>query len=248
MAHLLGLALVTYAKIANIFTESQLGAPDPNDSRISPEAASRKFLMGYQTLDFCKVMHASRSHSLAFSNKHFEKMIASSYYDAHLRSPLMSIRCIFETHQPWQGSAHQKSFVESELFLPQFFRNLMGCFSTNTLEVIVGGVIRGSALFTIYSKMNHDCCKNTVNVDCEAASVRVFAAHDISTGDEITTTYRFDESECSSPAQAYIVRRRALDQYLFRCGVESGANAIFERDRESHVFQVQMQALCTTFV
>jgi hypothetical protein len=64
--------------------------------------------------------------------------------------------------------------------------------------------------------MNHDCCKNTVNFDCEAARVQVFAAHDIASGEEITTTYRFDESGCSSPAQAYIVRRRALDQYLFR--------------------------------
>ena len=93
----------------------------------------------------------------------------------------------------------------------------MGCFGTNTLEVIVGGAVCGSALFGLFSKMNHACRKNTVNHDCEAASVRVFAAQVIQPGEEITTTYRFDESGCTTEALAYIARKRALDQYLFRC-------------------------------
>lgn len=161
-------------------------------------------------------MHASRTHSLIFSKKHFETMVAPAYYGSHLHVPLVSIRLIFESHAAWKGTVHQKSFVESGLFSPPFFRNLMGCFGTNTLEVIVGGAVCGSALFSTYSKMNHDCRKNTANHECEAASVRVVAARAIQCGEEITTTYRFDEDGCTSEAMGYIARKRALDQYLFR--------------------------------
>ena len=218
VAHLLGLALATYAKIAQSFLESHSkNSHAPSAADVSPEAASRQFLLGYQMADFCQIIHASRTHSLAFSTKYFEAMIAPAYYEAHLQTPLALIRTIFETHKAWQGSAHQKRFIESELFSPPFFRRMMGCFGTNTLEVIVAGAVRGSALFRVYSKMNHNCRKNTVNMDCEAASVRVFASQRIECGDEITTTYRFNESGCSSAAEAYTARKRALDQYLFRC-------------------------------
>ena len=220
MSHLLGLVLIAYAKIAHAFLQSQCQDKGPiGDVDKSPEAASRKFLEGYQMLDFCQIMHASRTHSLNFSKKYFEAMIAPAYYDTHLQYPLMSIRSIFESFQPWQGTEHQSTFVHSELFSPSFFRGLIGCFGTNTLEVIVAGAVRGSALFGKFSKMNHSCRKNTVNCDCEAASVRVFASQAIQCGEEITTTYRFDESGCTTEALAYIVRKRALDQYLFRCGV-----------------------------
>ena len=220
MSHLLGLVLIAYAKIAHAFLQSQCQDKGPmGDVDKSPEAASRKFLEGYQMLDFCQIMHASRTHSLNFSKKYFETMIAPAYYDTHLQYPLMAIRSIFESFQPWQGTEHQSTFVHSELFSPSFFRGLIGCFGTNTLEVIVAGAVRGSALFGKFSKMNHSCRKNTVNCDCEAASVRVFASQAIQCGEEITTTYRFDESGCTTEALAYIVRKRALDQYLFRCGV-----------------------------
>jgi hypothetical protein len=218
MSHLLGLALVAYAKIAIIFIQSQSrppGAADESDQ--SPESSGRQFLLGYQTSDFCKIVHATRTHSLSYSKTLFETIIAPAYYDAHLRAPLTSIRSIFESHQPWRGTAQQAAFVQSELFSPVFFRNLIGCFSTNTLEVIVDGAVRGSALFSLFSKMNHACRKNTANVDCEAASVQVVASQAIACGEEITTTYRFDESGCPSAAAAYIARKRALDQYLFRC-------------------------------
>ncbi len=217
MAHLLGLALVAYAKIAIIFAQAQGREFGPcGDCDMSPEAASREFLRGYQTLDFCKIMHASRTHSLACSTKYFEKLIAPAYYDSHLRAPLLLIRSVFESSDAWQGAVHQAVFIQSELFSPQFFRNVIGCFGTNTLEVIVGGCIRGSALFAVFSKMNHSCSKNTVSVDCEAAGVRIVAGRMIECGDEITTTYRFDESGCDTAASAYLARRRALDQYLFR--------------------------------
>jgi len=214
LSHLLGLALVAYAKMASSFLELQ----SSSEVDVSPEAASRKFFQGFQMTDFCKIIHASRTHSLKFSKKYFETIIAPTYYETHLQSPLMLIRTIFESHQAWQGTANQKLFSRSELFSPLFFRRLIGCFGTNTLEVIVNLSIRGSALFRIYSKMNHACCKNTVNIDCEAARVRVVASQRIECGDEITTTYRFDESGCDTAVTAYIARRRALDQYLFRCG------------------------------
>jgi hypothetical protein len=217
MSHLLGLALVAYAKIAIIFIQSRSRSPGAaSESDHSPESSGRQFLLGYQTSDFCKIVHATRTHSLSYSKTLFEEIIAPAYYDAHLRAPLTTIRSIFESHQPWRGTAQQASFVKSELFSPVFFRNLIGCFSTNTLEVIVDGSIRGSALFCIFSKMNHACRKNTANVDCEAASVQVVASQVIECGEEITTTYRFDESGCQSAAAAYIARKRALDQYLFR--------------------------------
>lgn len=218
MSHLLGLALVAYAKIAIIFIQSQSRPPGAAvESDQSPESSGRQFLLGYQTSDFCKIVHATRTHSLSYSKTLFETIIAPAYYDAHLRAPLTSIRSIFESHKPWRGTAQQAAFVRSELFSPVFFRNLIGCFSTNTLEVIVDGAVRGSALFSLFSKMNHACRKNTANVDCEAASVQVVASQAIACGEEITTTYRFDESGCPSAAAAYIVRKRALDQYLFRC-------------------------------
>ena len=191
-------------------------------------------------LDFCRIIHASRTHSLSCPKKYFETMIAPAYFDAHLRSPLLSIRSIFASHQPWQGSAYQKAFLDSNLFSPQFFRSLIGCFGTNTLEVIVGGSIRGSALFAIFSKMNHTCCKNTANINCEAASVRVVAAQAIICGDEITTTYRFDESCCDTAALAYIARKRALDQYLFRCDVSFTCTSSSHKTR---IIQVQMRAV-----
>jgi hypothetical protein len=217
ISHLLGLALVAYAKIANIFLQSQVhNFCEPNDEHKSPEAASRMFLQGFQLEDFCKIMHATRTHRLVFSKKYFQSIIAPAYYDAHLRFPLTLIHAIFDSHEAWQGTAHRTMYLQSSLFSPLFFRNLIGCFGTNTLEVIVEGAVRGSALFSTFSKMNHSCRKNTANSDCHSASVRVFASQTIECGDEITTTYRFDESGCETETSAYTVRKRALDQYLFR--------------------------------
>jgi len=129
-------------------------------------------------------------------------------------------------------------FLESELFSDgQVLRQVVGMFVTNNLETSVlrpeggseaasGGTseelsphsLRGTALYKIYSKMNHSCECNTENRGSSSgehgAEVSVYAARDIAAGEEIMTSYLHMTNPRTVSRK---FRQEALQQYLFEC-------------------------------
>jgi len=125
-------------------------------------------------------------------------------------------------------SSIAQDFVSSNLFDGSFMRRTMGTFVVNNLTIFSPPCLsrpvslssppplRGSGLYSIYSKMNHSCVCNTSN-SSSRTKISVFASRDIEMGEEITTTYLHARN---AHALSRRKRNKQLLQYLFSCSCE----------------------------
>ena len=134
---LLGVALVFYRRVAEACLRSHGGDGGPP---LTAQDAADALLAGYQREDYCKTVHAMRCGTLEVDEDIFERMIGPAYVESHLAAPLALIKSIFRNDAvPWGdgdvGRARMDAFVDSPIFEPQFFKELLGTFSVNNLEV-----------------------------------------------------------------------------------------------------------------
>jgi len=217
---LLGVALVFYRRVA----EACLRSSRDGGNTLSAQEAADALLAGYQREDYCKMVHAMRCGTLEVDEEMFSRMIAPAYVESHLAVPLALIKNVFRNDAvQWGdgdvGRSQMNAFVDSPIFEPPFFRQLLGTFSVNNLEVRIQDddadagpaaplvsadtaaeyergqrhendhVLRGTGLNYLYSRMNHSCNCNTMTACGARAEVRVYAARTIEVDEEITTTY-----------------------------------------------------------
>lgn len=128
-----------------------------------------------------------------------------------------------------------EEFTSSNIFGDTFLRKIMGTFVVNNLTIFspadstnIQGEnknsttsqsllpLRGSGLYSIYSKMNHSCVCNTTN-ESRLTKVTVIASRDIAAQEEITTTYLH---VADASTLSYRKRNKQLVQYLFSCSCE----------------------------
>lgn len=186
----------------------------------------------FQMIDYCRTEHAARSGISAVtlaSEDLFLTLIAPAFYDSYLAGPMEIFKEVFTTSPIWDNVKNTfscnlaKNFLDSGIFEPLYFRNIMGIFVTNNLQIMsthtgennIELVLNGTGIYSTYSKMNHACICNTTNGGgFEQAKVIVSALKDIEIGEEITTSYL----HCLNPNEISRKKRcTALSQYLFVC-------------------------------
>ena len=131
---LLGIALVFYRRVAEFCYSRQM-----TGTTVSAMEAATHLLLGYQRVDYCRTVHALRCGQLDVDEEMFATMIAPAYFSSHLEVPLELIKEIMSNEDCWgtgvDGRRQADIFVNSEIFQPLFFRELMGSFAINNLEV-----------------------------------------------------------------------------------------------------------------
>lgn len=136
---LLGVALVFYRRVAEKVLRSYGSSSSSGMTPITALEAATELLQGYQRVDYCRTVHALRCGNLNVDDEMFETMIAPAYFMSHLETPLELIKEISCNQDCWgggeEGAALGAAFVNSEIFGAPFFRELIGCFSINNLEV-----------------------------------------------------------------------------------------------------------------
>ena len=131
---LLGIALVFYRRVAELCYSRQI-----TGTTVTAMEAATHLLLGFQRVDYCRTVHALRCGRLDVDEEMFATMIAPAYFASHLEVPLELIKEIMSNEDCWgsgdEGRLQADIFVNSEIFQPLFFRELMGSFAINNLEV-----------------------------------------------------------------------------------------------------------------
>ena len=131
---LLGIALVFYRRVAEFCYSRHL-----TGISMSAMEAATQLLLGFQKVDYCRTVHALRCGQLDVDEEMFATMIAPAYFSSHLEVPLELIKEIMSNEDCWgtgeEGRIQADKFISSEIFQPVFFRELMGSFAINNLEV-----------------------------------------------------------------------------------------------------------------
>ncbi len=214
------LCLYVYCMIAKVYEETNIS----NDNVFfSPIEAAEQVLNGFHMADFCKIMKAIRDNTLEVNDDLFHNIIAPAYFVSYLNGGYEIIKEIMKDPSSWKShDANDElltKFMSSDIFSESYFRNIMGAFLSNNLEIKIilenNEMLIGSGLYSTYSKMNHSCeCNTIVETDLYCGTeVIVIAARDIKKGEEIMTTYLHEDPKLYAVKH----RKRDLIQYLFHC-------------------------------
>jgi hypothetical protein len=212
-------------------TVKETGKPMAEIALVEIEDAFRSILGEIERLPFTRGIHYCRG-GRPMPDEMFESMFEKTYFDGHLHGAYTAIRDIFVTAIGGDGGKFTEYFTE------KFFDELMGMFLNNCQSVSIRSKVpgdedlevKGSALFTLYSKSNHACLPDWTNeplvvmgddqeesgdpAEYERVGVNLFISRDMKKGEEINNCY-FQEG--SGEGMTKSQRQKKLAQYLFKC-------------------------------
>lgn len=178
-------------------------------------ASFDSLLSDVEKMKYTRCIHLHRGGQIMSDNM-FKDLFESAYFDSHLRDSFETLRDIFLK----LGACD--SFLE--FFDETFYDELMGMLLNNCQDVLLTntgrGMVRGSALYKLYSKSNHACEASFENralrtdAGLEKVGVNLFASRDIEMDEEILNCYLSQGTGLSIPKKE---RMKALAHYQFQC-------------------------------